>query len=92
MRAKTNNITIRMDAGLKKEAEELFADLGMNFSTAFNLFVRQAIRKQGIPFAISQNIPNRETQLAIAEGMRIMYDPKVKGYTNMDDFIKAMNK
>ena len=35
----STNISIRMDADLKAAAEELFADLGMNISTAFNIFV-----------------------------------------------------
>ena len=39
------NISIRMDTELKAAAEELFADLGMNISTAFNIFVRQALRE-----------------------------------------------
>ncbi len=41
-----------MDSELKKEAEALFSDLGMNISTAFNIFVRQALRTQSIPFPI----------------------------------------
>ncbi|GHT81424.1 DNA-damage-inducible protein J [Spirochaetia bacterium] len=47
------NINIRMDDGLKKQAEALFSDLGMNMTTAFNIFVRQAIRQRKIPFEIS---------------------------------------
>ena len=48
------NINIRMDEGLKKQAENLFSDLGMNMTTAFNVFVRQAVREQAIPFEISK--------------------------------------
>ena len=48
------NINIRMDEGLKKQAENLFSDLGMNMTTAFNIFVRQAVREQAIPFEISK--------------------------------------
>jgi DNA-damage-inducible protein J len=47
------NINIRMDDGLKKQAEALFSDLGMNMSTAFNIFVRQSVRQRKIPFEIS---------------------------------------
>ncbi|MBQ3454123.1 MAG: type II toxin-antitoxin system RelB/DinJ family antitoxin [Thermoguttaceae bacterium] len=53
MAAKTTNISIRMDVELKARAEELFAALGMNISTAFNIFVRQALREGKIPFEIS---------------------------------------
>jgi DNA-damage-inducible protein J len=47
------NINIRMDEGLKKQAESLFAELGMNISTAFTVFVRQAVRQRKIPFEIN---------------------------------------
>lgn len=47
------NINIRMDEDLKKEAESLFSDLGLNMTTAVNIFVRQSIRQGGIPFEIT---------------------------------------
>ncbi len=48
----TTNVNIRMDEKLKKQAEELFADLGMNMTTAINVFVRQSVSYGGIPFEI----------------------------------------
>ncbi len=50
----TTNITIRMDADLKKQAEELFSDLGMNLTTAFTVFAKQAVREQQLPFRVSR--------------------------------------
>ncbi|GHV60236.1 DNA-damage-inducible protein J [Spirochaetia bacterium] len=47
------NINIRMDEGLKKQAESLFNELGMNMTTAFNIFVRQSVRQRKIPFEVS---------------------------------------
>jgi DNA-damage-inducible protein J len=47
------NINIRMDVSLKKQAEVLFNELGINMTTAFNIFVRQAVRQQRIPFEVS---------------------------------------
>lgn len=81
----TTNISIRMDADLKAQADALFAELGMNLTTAFNIFVRQALREGGIPFAISLNQPNREMVAAMLEAERIARDPFVKGYTNLDE-------
>ena len=81
----TTNISIRMDADLKAQADALFAELGMNLTTAFNIFVRQALREGGIPFAISLNQPNREMVAAMLEAERIARDPSVKGYTNLDE-------
>ncbi|WP_428769848.1 type II toxin-antitoxin system RelB/DinJ family antitoxin [Treponema sp. HNW] len=46
------NVNIRMDSDVKKEAEQLFDSLGMNMTTAFNIFIRQSLRIGGIPFKI----------------------------------------
>ena len=60
----TTNITVRMDEELKKQAEELFSDLGFNMTTALTAFVKQAVREQRIPFMISRDVPNEETMQA----------------------------
>lgn len=67
MASNSTNISIRMDVELKSQADALFAELGMNLSTAFNVFVRQAIRESGIPFNISLNRPNKEIIAAVLE-------------------------
>lgn len=46
-------ITIRVDKDLKERAENLFIRLGMNMSTALNVFLRKAVNEDAIPFAIS---------------------------------------
>ncbi len=74
-----------MDADLKAQADALFGELGMNITTAFNIFVRQALREGRIPFEISLNQPNRETLAALMEAERIAKDPNVKGYTDLDE-------
>jgi DNA-damage-inducible protein J len=61
----TVNVTVRVDSNLKKQADTLFSDLGMSLSTAFNVFLRQSVREQQIPFAVSKNVPNAETLAAI---------------------------
>ena len=53
MELKNANLSIRIDPELKKDAEQLFGQLGMNLSTAFNVFVRQSLRVGGIPFTVS---------------------------------------
>ena len=49
-------INIRIDDSLKKQAEILFEELGLNMSTAFNVFIRQSIRQGGIPFEITTQV------------------------------------
>ncbi len=85
MAASTTNISIRMDSELKAQADALFGELGMNLSTAFNIFVRQSLREGRIPFNISLNQPNKETIAAMLEAERIARDPSVKGYTDLDE-------
>lgn len=62
----TSNITIRMDSELKKQAEELFSDLGMNLTTAFTVFAKQAVREQKLPFVVSRAY-NAQTYQAIQD-------------------------
>ncbi|MBQ8199267.1 MAG: type II toxin-antitoxin system RelB/DinJ family antitoxin [Lachnospiraceae bacterium] len=81
----TTNISIRMDTELKNAAESLFEELGMNLSTAFNIFVRQSLRERGIPFVISEGKPSNETVTAMLEAERIAKDPNAKGYNDLDE-------
>ena len=85
MAGSTTNISIRMDSDLKAQADALFGELGMNLSTAFNIFVRQSLREGRIPFSISLDAPNQETIAALREAERIAKDPSVKGYDNLDE-------
>ena len=76
------NVTFRMDRGVKEQAESLFRGLGMNLSTAWNIFVNQALREKGMPFKPSMDIPNRETLEAMEETRRILAHPEnYKGMT-----------
>ena len=88
----TTNVSIRMDTELKAQADELFAELGMNLSTAFNIFVRQSLREGGIPFEIRTDRPNKETIAAMLEAERIAKDPNVKGYTDLDEMFADLKK
>ena len=49
----TTSITIRMDENLKKQAEILFEDMGLNMTTAFTIFTKAVVRQGKIPFEIS---------------------------------------
>jgi DNA-damage-inducible protein J len=71
--AQTINVTIRLDREIKERAEKLFEDLGMNLSTAYNIFTRQALRQGKIPFEISDPFYSEENQ---AELKRRMADVK----------------
>ncbi len=90
MAGNTTNISIRMDSDLKAQADALFNELGMNISTAFNIFVRQSLREGKIPFDISLNQPNRETLAALKEADRIAKDATVRGYSDLDELFSDL--
>ena len=89
--ADTTNISIRIDVELKKQAEQLFNELGMNMTTAFNIFLRQAVRQQRIPFDVALETPNAETLAAFAEAERMKKEPTLgKTYTDVDEMMKEL--
>jgi DNA-damage-inducible protein J len=51
--SETTNLNIRINKDLKERAEAFFCELGLNMSSAFNIFIRQALREGKIPFEIS---------------------------------------
>ncbi|MBQ3426566.1 MAG: type II toxin-antitoxin system RelB/DinJ family antitoxin [Clostridia bacterium] len=63
----TTNMSIRMDVDLKKQAETMLASMGLNMTTAMNIFLHQVVRQGKIPFEIATDIPNAETLAAMRE-------------------------
>ncbi len=88
----TTNISIRMDTELKTKADVFFNELGMNISTAFNIFVRQSLREGKIPFDISLNEQNKETLFSMIEAERIAKDSSIKGYNDLDELFIELEK
>lgn len=84
------NVTIRMDESMKRQADELFSDLGMSLSGAITVFLRQSLREQGIPFQIGRDMPNRETLEAIEEVNRLKSDPNKKTYNSFDEILREV--
>lgn len=86
---KNVNVTFRVDDELKKQADILFSELGMSLATAFNVFLRQAVREQQMPFSITKNVPNAVTLAAMdaAEKDEDMYGP----FESVTDLMEALN-
>ena len=87
----TTNVSIRIEKDLKTEAEILFEQLGINMSTAFNIFIRQAIREGGIPFSVNIRA-NKETLAAMIEAEKIAKDPTVKAYSNITELFADLDR
>ena len=86
-------VNVRLEPELKKNAEELFAELGLSMTAAINLFLRQAVRSQSIPFTITLNTkPNEETMAAIREAIKVAHDPKAKTYTNARELFEDLDQ
>lgn len=54
-----SSVNIRIDEEIKKQAETLFDELGLNMTTAINVFIRQAVRERRIPFEMTANVPSK---------------------------------
>ena len=77
---------LSIDPQLKKAAVELFSDLGLDLSTAVTLFLKQSLRVQGLPFAVSKASPNAETVAALNEYYEMKAHPeKYKKYSSFKD-------
>ncbi|MDO4218673.1 MAG: type II toxin-antitoxin system RelB/DinJ family antitoxin [Synergistaceae bacterium] len=80
---------INLDPDLKKEAQLLFSNIGMDLTTAVTIFIKQAVREQKIPFDISMNTPNSTTIVALNEYEEMKRNPaKYKRYASFDDALE----
>ena len=86
----TTNLNIRTDKEIKEAAEKIYSSLGLNMTTAINMFLRASIRESGIPFGLKLDIPSDETIKAIEEGRMIAKDKNVTAYDSMDDLREAL--
>jgi len=85
----TANINIRVDAELKKAAEDLFEDLGLNMSSAITMFLKCAVSKEAIPFEVKRYTPNPTTIKALEEYYKMVNAPDdQKTYDSFEDLVK----
>ncbi len=88
----TTNLNIRTDKAIKEQAEAIFNKLGLNMTTAVNMFLRTTIRENGIPFDLRLDVPNEVTASAIEEGRRLVADPSAPRYSSMDELKTALKE
>ena len=86
----TTNLNIRTEKTIKDQAEEIFNELGINMTTAVNMFLRTAIREHGIPFELKLDVANDTTLAAIEEERKLMADPSTPKYSSMDALKAAL--
>lgn len=86
----TTPTQIRIDTALKKEANELFLNLGLDMSSAVNLFLRQCILHDGLPFKVEMPQYSDKLSAAMEEAKRISRDPDAPRYTDMEALKAAL--
>ena len=72
--AEVTNLNIKIDRELKTKADRLFSDMGMNLTTAVNVFVRQAVLERAIPFRISRSVENLGEAVSIEQRRAAMQE------------------
>jgi len=81
-------VTARVDENVKKEAETLFKKMGLNMSTAMNLFLKKCILEQGIPFELK--VSNGETRKVLDEVEKDIGLSKT--FDSIDELIEDLQK
>ena len=87
----TTPTQIRIDPNIKREATALFSNLGLDMSSAVNLFLHQCVLRGGLPFAVEVPQYSDKTLDAMAEARKISRDPDIKGYNSMDELKAALD-
>lgn len=87
----TTNFSVRMDSELKKRSEAIYGELGINLTTAINVFLRKSLTAGGFPFDVRIEEPNKETMLALLEAEKISKDPNIKGL-DVEDALRELKK
>lgn len=88
----STNLNIRTDKEVKDQAEAIFNELGLNMTTAVNMFLKTVIRQNGITLDLRLDVPNETTASAIEEGRKLMNDPSAPRYSSMDELKTALKE
>lgn len=84
MEKKNSPINVMVDKETKEEATKILKEVGLSMSTAINLFLKQVINHNGLPFEVKK--PNEDTLRALRAAQDIIDNPdKYKGYTDMEE-------
>ncbi len=90
--ANSVNVSVRVDSDLKKDSEKLYTALGVNLSTAINVFLRQSLRSGGFPFDVKLPQPNAEAIASMLEAEQLLNDPQTKHYSNVEEALQELKK
>lgn len=80
---------IKIDPVLKRESQELFESLGLSLSSAINIFLRQSVREQAIPFRVGNPAPNPDTIKAIEDARKGI--GLSRGFSSVSELMEDLN-
>lgn len=89
-----STMSIRISDSDKIEADNLFKKLGITTNSAINMFIKQSIRMQSLPFIPSLNVPSAKVINSLKESdviIKDLKDGKRKGYTDTDSLFEALD-
>ena len=82
---------IRIDENLKKQATELFSQLGMDMSSAMNIFLRQCVMRGGLPFEVTLPKYKQDVLDAMEEAKKLSKDPNIKRYASFSEAMEDID-
>ena len=82
---------VRIDEELKKQSMELFAQLGIDMSSAMNMFLKQCVMRGGLPFAVEIPQYRSEVLEAMEEARRISKDSNTKRYGSFAEVLEDLD-
>ena len=82
---------VRIDEELKKQSVELFTQLGIDMSSAVNMFLKQCVMRGGLPFAVEIPQYRSEVLEAMEEARRISKDPNTKRYGSFAEALEDLD-
>ena len=83
------NMTIRIEPKLKKDATDLFKSLGLDLTTATTMLYIQALQFHGLPFDVKIKEPNETTYKAIEDAE--IKKESAKSFDNVDDLMESLD-
>ena len=87
----TSAININVDKNLKEEATSILKGLGLNMSTFINMALIRVVKRNGVPFEVSNPVPSRELLDALTEADEMIGNlKKYPRYSNREDLKKAL--
>ena len=90
MSSLTSAINVNVDKKIKDEATTILKGLGLNMSTAINMFLAQIVKRDGIPFEVTNPKPSKELLEALSEVDEMIKNPeKYPRYKNREELRKA---